>query len=328
MARFLDRYVRYFSRFGPVERAWNRYKHPGIGIAGGVNFRVEGEFRYGSGCSIGEGSNIIIPKETLLVLGNACYLGRYVEFGPLGRITIGTGTSLQDRCILLGDVTVGCHCLFAPNVMISSGHHNFDLDPSSLISDQDRRVSQDARLSVLRNEPVVIEDDCWLGINAVVMPGVKVGKGAVVGANAVVVHDVEPYTVVGGVPARTIKKRLSFVPPRRITYADPSARPYFYSGFELSQKSLQEYSEYGGIAAREEFVLCLDASSGGAIHLVVRSIDASGCELIAAGQRALVSAEFGEVVFENRDGPSAALRIRAQVVPSAATLVVREAWIQ
>ena len=53
--------------------------------------------------------------------------------------------------------------------------------------------------------PVVIEDDAWLGTNAVVLPGVTVGRGAIVGAGAVVTTDVPPFTVVAGVPARVIR---------------------------------------------------------------------------------------------------------------------------
>jgi tetrahydrodipicolinate N-acetyltransferase len=55
-------------------------------------------------------------------------------------------------------------------------------------------------------DPVIIEDDVLLGANVVVLEGVKVGKGAVVAAGSVVVKDVEPYTVVAGVPAKVIKK--------------------------------------------------------------------------------------------------------------------------
>jgi acetyltransferase-like isoleucine patch superfamily enzyme len=327
VARFFDRYLRYFARFGTVAKAWNRYNYPGLGIAGGVDLRIEGEFVFGGGCSIGEGSNILIPKPSYFVLGDHCYVGRYVEICPGGRITIGTDTSIQDRCILLGNIAIGRHCLFGPNVMVSSGHHNFGIHPAWLIRDQDRLVSRDSHLSDLRNEPVVIEDDCWLGINTVVMPGVTIGKGAVVGANAVVVRDVDPYTVVGGIPARTIKRRLEFSPPPRINYADPHDLPYFYSGFEVSQKSLQEHSALGGIAAHKEFEICLDASSGGSIHLVARSMGDRGCELIAGDQRAAVATEFREVVFENRHGPDGALRFAARVSPATTTVLIKEAWV-
>lgn len=58
---------------------------------------------------------------------------------------------------------------------------------------------------LIKTAPVVIEDDVWLGTNAVVLPGVRIGRGAVVGAGAVVIADVAPYTVVAGVPARLVR---------------------------------------------------------------------------------------------------------------------------
>lgn len=56
------------------------------------------------------------------------------------------------------------------------------------------------------SEPVVIEDDAWLASKCTVLPGVRIGRGAVVGAHALVTRDVEPFTVVGGVPARVIAR--------------------------------------------------------------------------------------------------------------------------
>jgi len=54
---------------------------------------------------------------------------------------------------------------------------------------------------------VIIEDDVWLGRNAIVMPGIKIGRGSIIGAGSVVTKDVEPFSVMGGVPATLIKKR-------------------------------------------------------------------------------------------------------------------------
>ena len=54
---------------------------------------------------------------------------------------------------------------------------------------------------------IIIEDDVWIGRNAIVMPGIKIGKGSIIGAGSVVTRNVESFSVVGGVPAKLIKKR-------------------------------------------------------------------------------------------------------------------------
>lgn len=60
-----------------------------------------------------------------------------------------------------------------------------------------------------KQDKVIIGNDVWIGHNAIIMPGVHIGNGAVIGSGAVVTHDVSPYSVVVGVPARSIKKRFS-----------------------------------------------------------------------------------------------------------------------
>ena len=69
--------------------------------------------------------------------------------------------------------------------------------------------------------PVNIEDNVWIGVNAIILPGVTIKEGAVVGAGAVVAKDVEAYTIVGGVPAKKIGDR-----ERNIAYRS-SFHPYF-----------------------------------------------------------------------------------------------------
>jgi virginiamycin A acetyltransferase len=56
---------------------------------------------------------------------------------------------------------------------------------------------------------IIIGNDVWIGYNATIMAGVKIGDGAIIGTNATVVKDVEPYSIVGGNPAQEIKKRFS-----------------------------------------------------------------------------------------------------------------------
>jgi len=91
-------------------------------------------------------------------------------------------------------ISIGEHVLLAPGCFITD--HNHDMAA-------DRRIDQQRCVSA----PVAIEDDVWVGANAVILPGVKIGRGAVVGAGAVVTSDVDSFTVVGGVPARIIAKR-------------------------------------------------------------------------------------------------------------------------
>lgn len=327
MGSLLDRYVRKLGRFSVAQRVWNSVRYPGIQLAQGVSCNIEGDFEYGDGCSIGEGANITVRTDSALFLGAGCYIGRYVEIAPGGRISISTDASVQDRGIILGDVTIGRHSMIGPNVILSSGHHNYDLDPTALIRDQDRRVSADASLAAQRRKPVVIEEDCWIGINAVVMRGVTVGKGAIVGAGAFVAVDVPPYTVVSGPAARQVQKRLSFIPPKRIDCENPGDLPYFYSGFEVSEAAMKRYAVHGGIAARQDFVLCLDTSSTGPLHIVAKCIDLPGCQLIVGSQRESVAAEFREIVFEQGLERGTHVRIPLRVAPATATLIVKEAWV-
>jgi acetyltransferase-like isoleucine patch superfamily enzyme len=91
-----------------------------------------------------------------------------------------------------GGVTIGDGVAIATHVAITSVTHDYT-----------RPDWYTATIS----KPVVIEDDVWIGSNAVIMPGVTIGRGAVVGAGSIVTSDVAPLAIVVGVPAREIRKR-------------------------------------------------------------------------------------------------------------------------
>ena len=119
------------------------------------------------------------------------------------RLSIGVGSTFHSYCILSGDITIGANCLFSPRVTILSSTHQFR--SKKLIRMQD---------SIYMNEhgspqslPITIGDDCWIGINAVIMPGVSLGNGCVVGANSVVTKSFSEYCIVAGVPAKVIGYR-------------------------------------------------------------------------------------------------------------------------
>lgn len=112
--------------------------------------------------------------------------------GPGGRLEIGrfavinTGVSIAAH----GQITIGDRALIGPYVMINdTAYHDV----------HERGVAP-------APQPIVIEDDVWLGAKATVLPGVRIGRGAVVSAHALVTKDVPEFTIVSGVPAQVVAK--------------------------------------------------------------------------------------------------------------------------
>lgn len=91
-------------------------------------------------------------------------------------------------------MTIGNGVLVASDVCIGTGTHSTDW--------QTRQAMNGTSFA----HPIRIEDDCWIGARAVILPGVRIGRGATVAAGAVVNKDVEAETLVGGVPAKLIKR--------------------------------------------------------------------------------------------------------------------------
>ncbi len=325
MVNLFTRLARYFPR--SIRSIINKVRYPSIRIAHNANLDIRGVFMYQSDCSIGEGANLVIPQKATLILGDACYVGRYVELGPCSRIEIGSQTSIQDRSILIGDVFIGRYCLISLNVLISSGRHYYDLKPWCLIKDQDCLAAQNPELTEVHSRRVVIEDDCWLGVNVVVMPGINIGKGAVIGANSVVTKDVDPYTVVAGTPAKIIKKRLDFMPPRKLIYTNPHDWPYFYAGFELSMAILKTHTAHDGVFTQKEFVLCLDRSVGNSICLELMSIGLMGSVLNFEDQRKEVSNKMQKITFDICGTSSKKFRFQVEG-ESGNSVIIKSAWIQ
>lgn len=131
-----------------------------------------------------------------------------VEMETESRIFIGRDTTIQRRATINGTVSLGAGCIIAPNVFISSGTHPFRVYPEKTIREQEKLiVAEKGDLSSL-DRPVTIGKDCWLGVNVVICPGVKIGDGSVIGANSVVVKDVPKNSVYAGVPAKRIGRRI------------------------------------------------------------------------------------------------------------------------
>jgi acetyltransferase-like isoleucine patch superfamily enzyme len=130
-------------------------------------------------------------------VGPDCWLQTLDEGGDDVALWIGDGTNIAGNCVIsaVSHVRLGAKVLLARNVYISDHIHAYE-DPATAVLDQ----------GVARVAPVDIEDGAWLGQNVVVCPGVRIGRGAVVGANAVVVDDVPEYSLAVGAPARVVRE--------------------------------------------------------------------------------------------------------------------------
>ncbi len=107
-------------------------------------------------------------------------------------IRIGQDTIVGERAVLDGreKLIIGNHVALASEVMIYNSEHSVE----------------DINFAA-KDAPVEIEDYCFIGPRAIILPGVKIGKGAVVGAGAVVTKEIPPFAIVGGVPAKIIGER-------------------------------------------------------------------------------------------------------------------------
>lgn len=94
-----------------------------------------------------------------------------------------------------GEIFIGDNVIMGGRVVFHTLNHNYD-KKEVLINQQGVTV-----------KPIKIEDDVWIGSDAIILPGITIGTGSVIGAGSVVTKDVEPYSIVAGNPARLIKKR-------------------------------------------------------------------------------------------------------------------------
>ncbi|MBI4687083.1 MAG: acyltransferase [Nitrospirae bacterium] len=106
-------------------------------------------------------------------------------------LVIGDNSGLGENCRVNPGVIIGSNVMMGPDVIILTQNHTYTRET----------------YNGFEKKPVIIEDNVWIGYRVIILPGVHVGRNAIIGAGAVVSKDVPPYAVVGGVPARVIKMR-------------------------------------------------------------------------------------------------------------------------
>lgn len=149
----------------------------------------------------GKGSVIYHSVRKDLPPFNLFSLGRYsvVEDysclnNAVGDLIIGNYTRIGLRNTIIGPVTIGNHVNLAQNITVSGLNHNF------------QKIDIPIDEQGVTTDPIIIEDDVWIGANAVILPGVTIGTHCIVAAGSVVKQSIPPYCVCAGIPARIIKK--------------------------------------------------------------------------------------------------------------------------
>jgi acetyltransferase-like isoleucine patch superfamily enzyme len=151
----------------------------------------------GADCIFEPGVLVFHPES--ISLGRNVYVGHHAILKGYHRneMRIGDETWIGQQCFLhsAGGITIGARVGVGPAVKILTSQH----------AEAGRATA--VLFSPLETAPVLVEDDADIGIGAILLPGVTVGRGAIVGAGAVVTEDVAPYAVVAGVPARFLRHR-------------------------------------------------------------------------------------------------------------------------
>lgn len=129
--------------------------------------------------------------------GSNVNIGKGARFGNGKNIQIGNNSGIGMYCKVPNNIIIGEDVMMGLNVTIFGSNHVYD------------RVDVPMRKQGMKSYPaVVIEDDVWIGSNVIIMPGLKIAKGTIIGAGAVLTKNFPAYSIVGGNPAKFIKSRM------------------------------------------------------------------------------------------------------------------------
>ena len=136
-----------------------------------------------------------VCKPMFRKFGQNIDIGNNVDFFNARNSEIGSNSGVG-AWSAIGSIKIGDYVMMGTHCLIISQNHRFD----------DCTIPM-CRQGFKEDRPVVIEDDVWIGSRVIILPGVIIEKGAIIGAGSVVTKNVKPYTIVGGNPAKFIRKR-------------------------------------------------------------------------------------------------------------------------
>ncbi len=168
--------------------------------------RFPGYLSVGKNFIAEEGCEINAIAKRGVVFGDRVTVGAYALIRPSNNYggPIGEGLSVGDNSNIgpfayigcSGYIQIGNNVMMGPRVGLYAENHIFE------------RTDIPMKQQGVSVETIIIEDDCWIGANSVILAGVRIGHGSIISAGSVVSKDVAPFTIVGGVPAKQIKSRI------------------------------------------------------------------------------------------------------------------------
>jgi acetyltransferase-like isoleucine patch superfamily enzyme len=164
---------------------------------GSGKFKIEDFKKIGDNVIFEENVRVFHPEN--IEIGNNVYIGHNTILKGYykSKMIIGDHTWIGQSCFLhsAGGITIGKAVGIGPGVKILTSVH------------KEEELSKPILFNDLEFGEVIIGDGCDIGISSVILPGVTIGEGSIVGAGSVVITDVEPYSVVAGIPAKILRKR-------------------------------------------------------------------------------------------------------------------------
>lgn len=154
-----------------IDMIWLKIRHPSV-KTNGVHY-------------IKPGTEINIYENGQLLIGRWVQTNKRVTFTAIGgKISIGKNTTFNRNDIIVSrdKITIGDNCSFGPNVCIYDHDHKFD--------------RQGTKNKGYNTNHIIIEDNCWIGANVVVLRGTHIGRGSVIGAGAVIKGEIPPFSLV------------------------------------------------------------------------------------------------------------------------------------